>query len=78
MVVMKLPRILNRLINLFSFTGALHAKEAMTLRPSPSAPSMDMMCSGSSCNIAYRESCRNSNQRKARKNFRRLIAAGGV
>ena len=29
-------------------------------------------------NIAYRESCRTRGQRKRRKNFRRLLAAGAV
>lgn len=29
------------------------------------------------CNIAYRASCRTTNQRKARKQFRQFIAAGG-
>lgn len=30
------------------------------------------------CNIGYRNSCRVTNQRKRRKDFRRLIAAGAA
>lgn len=78
MVVMKLPRILNRLFNLIAFTHNPYADARLPLPPSPAKASMELVSSGHHGNIAYRESCRNRNQRKARKNFRRLIAAGGV
>lgn len=78
MVVMKLPRILNRLINLLAFTRNPYADARLPLPSPPPKMSMELVSSGHAGNIAHRESCRVRNQRKARKNFRRLIASGGV
>lgn len=80
MVAMKLTNLWHRLssVALLVASAFRGPKEGAYHRPAAPSIKLDASPIGHAGDISYRESCRSRNQRKIRKDFRRLIAAGGA